>query len=1286
MAGKPLRASALLALVAVTLTACGGGGGSSPAPAAQSPPPPAPSGPSLPEPLAPINPPSYPSLELTATNAPEAAALALRALGEAPPLATFAVFIVELQMRTGPTSFGPCAGFPPGASTVVHFDVDANGAISRGDILTAEFLPCTGSAGTMVIRPTLVDIAAQRLEARVEFTTESASGDGVQGRFDLVTTFAGAPRVQTLSDFGIVVRENGETTYVTGGRIEVAATVAPQYSFGYAGTVSSGRLERSYRLTTPVALLGHYSAPPSEGAIVVEGSPARVRIAPATDPAEREDMASLAVDAAGSGQYGAATPLPWARLLRIGNLFRWHPNTRPRVTRLEITPANPNRLDTLVPSYDAFDHDGDTLHLFEIWSINGVRLPQPSPTLPPGSFVRGDEIELMLQAQDNAGGVGRRSITFTIGNAPPIATAAITPTAPLSIQDLALSSTASDPDGDALTTNYAWRVDGDALAGQIGASLSHTAHAKNDVVTGVVAVNDGFTTTTAEASVTILDTPGTVAVPSPPTGVDYDDLISFTAEASDYDGDDTSTKDFRLVYGPAGMTVHPDTGVVRWTAGGPMFEPTLRVSYGVTLDEPGAGVATGSFVVTDPSHVPPLARGALGPPNHGGLHVTDLDGDGDLETLIATSGGIYELQKSAGPGFSQTWADFMAPGGIDAITGIAAEDLDGDNRAEIFAAYYNCTIVQYSGVDRSLTHRAEVPVPPGYICRDFAVADLDGDGASEVICLAVDTNATNIDAPGVILVLAADTLDVVAQLAPDIYQGYLAVANVDNDAALEIVTGSGHVFDGVATLASSSLPQWEYAPGFGWPIAAGDVDGDGVAEIIGIEGVEPIAGLSGTVTAFDARTQTQRWSFASPNPWALHVADVAGDSSAEILVGHGLIGDVTAYRQTGPTTTSELFTVELGDNASIHVIATGNLDADADIEIITGGGSAEFAIAGGSPTPQIEWVLGDGGTIEDAWGFIGGERHGAELVFLVAGSDGNQHFARFDTAAGDIAVSGELGTYGDFDAAFAVVDYDDDGVREALLATEDVNNVETRVLAYDLSADVIEWSASGGISESGPADVAYGDFTGDGRDELVVLTEGSGLRVYDVAGDALLYERPGAFTGASDVAVANLDGAGLPEIVATMDNRLVVFSRNATGFVITETSAGFGSLAAVEVTDIDGDGMMTDIFLLYGTLSGSTRLARLDASLQLRGDVLLGQAATDMTTERSSFARKNLVFWNSTFMSELFAADPIAGAVIWRAPRFFGFIPPDSVRYHDVAGNGDWSISVGAGAGITLTR
>jgi len=51
----------------------------------------------------------------------------------------------------------------------------------------------------------------------------------------------------------------------------------------------------------------------------------------------------------------------------------------------------------------------------------------------------------------------------------------------------------------------------------------------------------------------------------------------------------------------------------------------------------------------------------------------------------------------------------------------------------------------------------------------------------------------------------------------------MAIGNVDNDLALEIVTSDGFVFDG-----ANHQNQWAYGPGFGSIIDVGDVNGDGV--------------------------------------------------------------------------------------------------------------------------------------------------------------------------------------------------------------------------------------------------------------------------------------------------------------------------------------------------------------------------------------------------------------------------------------------------------------------------
>ena len=54
---------------------------------------------------------------------------------------------------------------------------------------------------------------------------------------------------------------------------------------------------------------------------------------------------------------------------------------------------------------------------------------------------------------------------------------------------------------------------------------------------------------------------------------------------------------------------------------------------------------------------------------------------------------------------------------------------------------------------------------------------------------------------------------------------------MDADAALEIVTAGGYVFDG-----ATGANEWAYAGGFGAAVDTGDLDGGGVEQIVGMDG------------------------------------------------------------------------------------------------------------------------------------------------------------------------------------------------------------------------------------------------------------------------------------------------------------------------------------------------------------------------------------------------------------------------------------------------------------------
>ena len=115
----------------------------------------------------------------------------------------------------------------------------------------------------------------------------------------------------------------------------------------------------------------------------------------------------------------------------------------------------------------------------------------------------------------------------------------------------------------------------------------------------------------------------------------------------------------------------------------------------------------------------------------------------------------------------------------------------------------------------------------------------------------------------------------------------VAVGNVDADPALEIVTSSGYVYDGVRREL-----DWKYEKEFSErTVTLGDLDGDGVQEIIGngvySSGRGPIP--------FPARSESP-WDFAMGT-----VADTNGDGKAE-LVWWDVIEQPRVHECTNTTT------------------------------------------------------------------------------------------------------------------------------------------------------------------------------------------------------------------------------------------------------------------------------------------------------------------------------------------------------------------------------------------------
>lgn len=1157
-----------------------------------------------------------------------------------------------------------------------NVDADGSGNLSRGDTLRLQFTSCDGLTRDTTMLIVALDYAAGTIEGRVSFEESAVSGVRSAGTFYLESAFNHTTLEITrrISNIDVTVESGGVTARISEAE-SVRYTVNDRYRISLSGRANSPALGGELTFATLAPFNGPFGGVPTAGELELVGGASRAQIKPSTDPAFRDDQFAYQVDATGAGTYSAVQHAPWSRAV-VGLIFCWDSNTRPEITSLSLAPTNPTIRDQLTASYAATDADGDDLFYFPEWRVNGNSVGNGA-TLPLDRFRKGDVVAFVLRVSDSRA-TATATASMTIVNTPPEnVTVTLEPSVARTTDDIVIRYGSRDIDqGDYPQATFEWLRNGVAIPGQTGQFLPHTLQAKGQVITGVVHVSDGEAVTSVSASITIQDTPPVVQLPTEYAPVAYGQTVTFDATASDADGD--SIGRFILTYGPAGMTVNPTTGRVSWPMRGPAFERTVAMSYGVTLDRPGANVATGAVFLDSPNRKPALFATGIDGPVTSGMVVGDFDNDGDEELLVAGQNLLYELEWT-GTGLRQSWVYSLPFNMTKPPTALATADVDGDGRHEIFVAH-GSLVTKLDGVDRQPQAMAGSGVEE-YPIRDIEIADVDGDGGLDVITIASLNRSADPTASARVMVFGANAMGPFNSYPID-EGSAIAVGNVDTDPQLEIVTNSGHVFD-----VFDWGNHWRYPTPFGWEIDVGDLDGNGVDEIVASVG-------DGSVRAYDGVTRAATWTVANANTDAVVIADVVGDADEEVLIGDGVGGSglVKIYAQTAPNVATLVGGISaIGDD--VPAIATGDVDNDGKLELIWGSTTPDpsITIAGGTPL-DVEWTTADLPYGALLGPYVGGELArrpvGAPMVLFATTRSvvGGARVLGMDTTTGDLTVGAGLGAPGNGNLALAVADYDNDGTHEALLASSSGATAYHR--AYDFFGADTEWDTTFASTENGVA-VAYGDIQGDSRLDFVAIDKDGVVRAYEI-GSGTPFWMSTPLPEGRDVAIAELNGGGRPEIVVAAADRVRIYSRDGnSNFVQTHISASsLPDLRDIEIGDIDGDGAL-EIFALYGSetnVTMPTSVQRLDGTLTVRGGFDYWRWSRSLTIERSSFARKNLVFTDKIEGEQIIVVDPDSGDEIWTSPALLGSISRAGVHFVDVAGNGELRIGVATSLGMYLTR
>jgi hypothetical protein len=229
---------------------------------------------------------------------------------------------------------------------------------------------------------------------------------------------------------------------------------------------------------------------------------------------------------------------------------------------------------------------------------------------------------------------------------------------------------------------------------------------------------------------------------------------------------------------------------------------------------------------------------------------------------------------------------------------------------------------------------------------------------------------------------------------------HVATADLTGDHVDDIIVGAGpgsapwvKVFDGVTLTEVRSFLAYSESFRGGVFVAAGDVTGDGRADLV--TGAGPGGGPH--VEVFDGKTlfpDPGQHPVVVPAPLegffaydpdfhggvSVAVGDVNGDGVADIVTGAGPGGGphVKAFRAADLAVLESFFAYDPGFRGGVFVTA-GDTDGDGRAEIATG------PMAGGGPDVR---VFSGGAQVADFWPFDGSLRCGVDVALRDVDGDG----------------------------------------------------------------------------------------------------------------------------------------------------------------------------------------------------------------------------------------------------------------------------------------------------------
>jgi len=210
----------------------------------------------------------------------------------------------------------------------------------------------------------------------------------------------------------------------------------------------------------------------------------------------------------------------------------------------------------------ATDPNGQAVRLEYRWRLNGQEIGQGDSAALTGAQ-KGDRVEVEVIAFDGELRSTASTADVTVSNQPPrLYTVKLEAPEGVRVGKMLVATPdAQDPDGDRLSYDFEWRVNGERRGDEASFSLSGL-HRGDEIVAAIVA-SDGQDESAQRLSEVVKIGNGAPRIVSEPSWERVGESFRYAVKAEDPDGDRTLR--FRLREAPAGMTVDAIGGVVTWT-------------------------------------------------------------------------------------------------------------------------------------------------------------------------------------------------------------------------------------------------------------------------------------------------------------------------------------------------------------------------------------------------------------------------------------------------------------------------------------------------------------------------------------------------------------------------------------------------------------------------------------------------------------------------------------------------------------------------------------------------